>query len=122
VNIETLGANRPSPGLYSAHQNGIEGLFRIGESPQLEEVVSSGLLVVGGAVTCTILAVTGLPLMRDGVYNFDTSSAICTAFVAAPLRKLSATTHRLSPFAMLSSRRTRPTKTSSFPSAYSGMG
>jgi len=39
VNIETLGANRPSPGPCRAHQNGIEELFRIGESAQLEEVV-----------------------------------------------------------------------------------
>ncbi len=49
-------------------------------------------------------------------------SAIWTAFVAAPFRRLSATIHILSVFGWLSSRRIRPTKTSSFPWAYKGIG
>src|SRR5882672_3399832 len=49
-------------------------------------------------------------------------SAICTAFVAAPLRRLSETIQRLSEFACDSSLRMRPTNTSSFPSASIGIG
>src|SRR5262249_62251706 len=50
------------------------------------------------------------------------TSAICTALVAAPLRRLSATTHKFRPLATVGSRRTRPTKTSSRPSAASASG
>ena len=50
------------------------------------------------------------------------SSAIWTALVAAPLRRLSATTNIDSAFGCDSSRRTRPTKTSSRPSERSGDG
>jgi len=39
----------------------------------------------------------------------SSSSPICTALRAAPLRTLSATIHRFSPLAMLSSSRMRPT-------------
>ena len=49
-------------------------------------------------------------------------SAICTAFVAAPFRILSATTHRLTPLSTVSSLRILPTKTSSLFSAVNGMG
>ena len=44
-------------------------------------------------------------------------SAICTLLVAAPLRKLSLTTHKSSPRGCEMSLRRRPTKTSSLPSA-----
>lgn len=54
---------------------------------------------------------------------FSTRSwAICTAFVAAPLRRLSATHQRLRPYLTEGSRLIRPTKTSSFPHAKSGIG
>ncbi len=42
-----------------------------------------------------------------------TISAICTAFVAAPFRRLSETIQRLTAFSSLKSRRILPTKTSS---------
>src|SRR4051794_11661713 len=44
-------------------------------------------------------------------------SAICTALRAAPLRKLSETTHKLIPLGMEISSRIRPTNVSSLPSA-----
>ena len=47
---------------------------------------------------------------------------ICTALVAAPLRRLSATTQRFRELGCEKSRRMRPTKTSSKPSAYFGIG
>ena len=52
------------------------------------------------------------------------SSAICTALSAAPLRRLSPTTKRLRPLPSGAawSARTRPTKTSSRPVACSGLG
>ena len=50
------------------------------------------------------------------------SWAIWTALVAAPLRRLSATHQRLRPFSTEKSRRMRPTKTSSLPSAKRGIG
>ena len=50
------------------------------------------------------------------------SSAIWTAFVAAPLRRLSDTIHMLNARGWESSGRIRPTKTSSRPSATSGEG
>ncbi len=50
------------------------------------------------------------------------SSAISTAFVAAPLRRLSATTHNASAFASPRSRRMRPTSTPSVPSASTAVG
>ena len=50
------------------------------------------------------------------------SWAIWTALVAAPLRRLSATHQRLRPFLTEKSRRMRPTKTSSLPSAKRGIG
>src|SRR3954451_3443574 len=43
--------------------------------------------------------------------RFTSSSAHCTALLAAPLRRLLATTHRHSAFGLLGSCRTRPTKT-----------
>ena len=46
-------------------------------------------------------------------------SAICTLLVAAPLRRLSLTTHRLRPRGWSGSLRTRPTNTASEPSASS---
>ncbi len=49
-------------------------------------------------------------------------SAICTALVAAPLRRLSLTIHMFSVFGWLSSLRNLPTKTSSFSCAHSGIG
>ena len=48
--------------------------------------------------------------------------AICTALVAAPLRILSLTHHRLRPLSTEGSRRMRPTKTSSLSQALMGMG
>ena len=48
--------------------------------------------------------------------------AICTALVAAPLRRLSLTHQMLRPFSTEKSRRMRPTNTSSLPQALSGMG
>ena len=53
---------------------------------------------------------------------FNKSFAICTALVAAPLRKLSATIHKFRVLGRVKSRRIRPTKTASFPSANLGMG
>src|SRR5512135_644971 len=50
------------------------------------------------------------------------SSAICTALVAAPLRMLSETIHRFRPFFTDSSRRIRPTNVSSLSCAQIGMG
>src|SRR5437867_4167886 len=50
------------------------------------------------------------------------SCAICTALVAAPLRKLSATTHSTRPCGTVGSLRMRPMKTSSLPSISSGIG
>jgi len=50
------------------------------------------------------------------------ASAIWTALRAAPLRRLSATIHMLSPQSMVSSSRMRPTKTSSSPVTSTGMG
>src|SRR6478736_1412276 len=50
------------------------------------------------------------------------SSAIWTPFVAAPLRRLSATTNRLSPLRRDASSRMRPTRTSSVPDAADGRG
>src|ERR1700733_100053 len=50
------------------------------------------------------------------------TSAICPALVAAPLRRLSLTTHRLKALGWDSSRRIRPTNTSSRPAARSGVG
>ena len=49
-------------------------------------------------------------------------SAICTALSAAPLRRLSATTHKLMAPGTARSSRTRPTKTSSVPALASGCG
>ena len=49
-------------------------------------------------------------------------SAICIVLVAAPFLKLSATIHMFKVFSWLSSRRILPTKTSSFPCAYIGIG
>ena len=51
-----------------------------------------------------------------------TSSAICTALVAAPLRRLSETSQRARPFGSATSSRMRPTNTSSLPSPSRGMG
>src|SRR5207245_3038978 len=51
-----------------------------------------------------------------------TSSAISTAFVAAPLRRLSLTTQNAMPRSTDGSRRTRPTKTSSRPAAVVASG
>lgn len=53
---------------------------------------------------------------------FNKYSDICIAFVAAPLRRLSATHQRLRPYLTLSSLRSLPTKTSSLPHAKSGIG
>src|SRR5207253_3250981 len=50
------------------------------------------------------------------------SSAHCTAFEAAPLRRLSATTHRQRALGFDGSWRTRPTKVWSVPSAWIGCG
>lgn len=49
------------------------------------------------------------------------ASAICTAFVAAPLRTLSTTHHSHRRRGCVGSRRTRPTKTSSEPATSSGV-
>src|SRR6185312_2565935 len=50
------------------------------------------------------------------------SSAIWMPFVAAPLRRLSATTNRLRPLRREASSRMRPTRTSSVPAAADGRG
>ena len=50
------------------------------------------------------------------------SSAICTAFVAAPFLRLSLTIQQFKVFACVSSRRRRPTNVSSLSCAVSGMG
>src|SRR4030095_395177 len=71
-----------------------------------------------------LVLMEGIPLELDirrqqetEVYKYFSikTSAICTALVAAPLRILSETIHRLSPLGSDSSSRMRPTKTSSFP-------
>lgn len=49
-------------------------------------------------------------------------SAICTALVAAPFRRLSATIQRFKPLSTEWSRRIRPTKTPSLSLANKGMG
>jgi hypothetical protein len=49
------------------------------------------------------------------------SSAICTAFRAAPLRRLSDTIHKFRPFATVVSLRTRLTKTASSPAHSAGV-
>ncbi len=55
--------------------------------------------------------------------SFQTSSASCTALVAAPLRMLSATTHSDSPRGCEMSSRMRPTNTGSWPEAWvTGVG
>ena len=59
--------------------------------------------------------------VRDEVAG-NQRSAICTPLVAAPLRRLSATIHSARPFVRESSRRIRPTNTSSLPEASSGSG
>ena len=52
-----------------------------------------------------------------------TNSASCTALSAAPLRMLSATTHRLRPRGCEKSSRMRPTNTGSLPEAWvTGVG
>src|SRR3954447_24306487 len=50
------------------------------------------------------------------------TSAICTALVAAPLSRLSLTTHICRPRGWLGSRRRRPTNTSSRPALESAVG
>src|SRR5581483_1824265 len=50
------------------------------------------------------------------------SSAICMALRAAPLRRLSPAIHRATPFGSERSSRMRPTNTSSRPAAVSGIG
>ncbi len=50
------------------------------------------------------------------------NSAICTALVAAPFLKLSATIHMFKVFSCEKSLLIRPTNTSFFPAAISGMG
>ena len=69
------------------------------------------------------------PCLRPAKRNYSArrpfsrrSWAIWTALVAAPLRRLSATHQRLRPFSTEKSRRMRPTKTSSLPSAKRGIG
>ena len=49
-------------------------------------------------------------------------SAICTALSAAPLRRLSPVTHRLSVFGWVGSSRNRPTSTGSIPAPSSAVG
>src|SRR5450759_5868189 len=49
-------------------------------------------------------------------------AAIWTAFSAAPLRRLSDTSHRARPFLVDASFRMRPTYTSSLPATRSGVG
>src|SRR5438128_5559 len=53
---------------------------------------------------------------------WTSASAICTALVAAPLRRLSEATKNTRPRGCERSRRTRPTSTSSIPAAWSGAG
>ena len=54
--------------------------------------------------------------MRLGqMYSLISSSAIWTALRAAPLRRLSLTTHSASPFSTVGSTRTRLTNTASWP-------
>src|SRR4030095_4338104 len=71
-----------------------------------------------------LVLMEGIPLELDirrqqetEVYKYFSisTSAICTALVAAPLRMLSETIHRLSPLASDSSSRIRPPETSSLP-------
>ena len=50
------------------------------------------------------------------------TSAICTALVAAPLSRLSLTTHSCRPRSCVGSRRRRPTNTSSRPALASAVG
>ncbi len=50
------------------------------------------------------------------------TSAICTALVAAPLSRLSLTTHICKPRGCVGSRLRRPTKTSSWPALESAVG
>lgn len=53
---------------------------------------------------------------------FANSSAICTALVAAPLRRLSLTHQKLRPFGCDKSLRMRPMKTKSLPVQSQGIG
>src|SRR5712691_1295087 len=52
----------------------------------------------------------------------SSNSAIWMALSAAPLRRLSLTTKRTRPFATVGSRRMRPTRTSSIPTDWRGVG
>ena len=53
--------------------------------------------------------------------ELTSNSAICTAFVAAPFRKLSLTHQKVIP-SLDKSSRIRPKKTSSFSALFRGMG
>lgn len=55
-------------------------------------------------------------------YALIRSSAICTALVAAPLRRLSLTHQNAMPLSLEISRRMRPTKTSSCSVQFNGIG
>ena len=71
------------------------------------------------AAACHLVSLLTIRGSRSRCYRYFSASisAICTAFSAAPLRMLSATTHRLSPYFTDSSLRMRPTKVSSLPAA-----
>src|SRR5215203_4994531 len=73
------------------------------------------------------LSLTGVITAHAGVETRTrprswSTSAICTALVAAPLSRLSETTHRCSPRSCDGSRRMRPTSTSSWPAAERAVG
>ena len=59
---------------------------------------------------------------RHSRYGASRTSAICTAFSAAPLRRLSPVIQRLIDPGSDPSSRTRPTSTGSMPAASSGVG
>src|SRR5690606_3236945 len=71
---------------------------------------SHSIIKLRGAESRRLATVRYTATFRD---DLTSSSAICTAFVAAPLRRLSLTHQKAMPLALLMSSRMRPTNTSS---------
>ena len=93
---------------------------------QVMEILARPAIAVHGVVDAMTMRGGAPPSLLarhpDEVVARASSSAICTALSAAPLRTLSATTHRLRPCATVGSRRMRPTYTGSVPDGRDGHG
>lgn len=103
---DSLGIQRPTTptptGSFTANVNDPVG---VGFIPRVSDLRSSTLGWGNDAF--------GVGGYYFTIPRFTNSSAHCTAFVAAPLRRLSATTHRHRAFGFDGSCRTRPTNVSS---------